>query len=265
MNWTLPGSITVNFTVDENSPLSHSYSPTLNRPARPFTSSPYYLLFNSSELFPGNHSLKINVVDILGDQPLIIDFLTYKPSFSSLKDKPNFAAFDGGNSDGLSSPSASTSTSDPTVSHGPTNNGNDSVNARIGSIIGGVVGGLVFGVLIVILWRFLRKKTKLFQRHTGITPYTLKNANSHPTSSLPERDPERSYSVPFSQKRSSQRRTVKVESKMTASASAAELTNDQTHRMRQHEDLVGTIPRDNEHQPFATGVEEPPPPSYHEL
>ncbi|THU75913.1 hypothetical protein K435DRAFT_879998 [Dendrothele bispora CBS 962.96] len=86
----LPNSIlTMNFTVDSNSTLL-SFSPDkdLNQSS---AGSPHFIYFSDDSLRPGNHTLIVNVEQI-ENTTATIDYLTYKPSFSNLLEKPNFSS-----------------------------------------------------------------------------------------------------------------------------------------------------------------------------
>ncbi|THU98573.1 hypothetical protein K435DRAFT_856579 [Dendrothele bispora CBS 962.96] len=86
----LPNSIlTMNFTVDSNSTiLSFSPDEGLNQSS---AGSPHFIYFSDDLLEPGNHTLIVNVEQI-ENTTVSIDYLTYKPTFSNLLEKPDFSS-----------------------------------------------------------------------------------------------------------------------------------------------------------------------------
>ncbi|KAJ4482594.1 hypothetical protein J3R30DRAFT_3700142 [Lentinula aciculospora] len=105
--WTATGSMGIDFTLDGETTSSLLFVPTGTSTSH--TETPHYLFFSSGILQAGNHTLFKNVTQSDGNQSLIFDYLTYKPSFTSLSSRPNFTASASSRTDGSSPPSPSTS------------------------------------------------------------------------------------------------------------------------------------------------------------
>ncbi|THU98137.1 hypothetical protein K435DRAFT_856961 [Dendrothele bispora CBS 962.96] len=150
-NWNLSGSVVVDFTIDGTSNTSKSFSATIDRPDRVDVSL-NYLLFNTTGLSSGNHTLKIDVADVVGSQSFTIDYLTYQPSFNSLRDKPDFTSMSAG------SGTSSTATIDASPSGGTGPIATESPmpvlrHVNIRKVVGSVVGSVaVLSVLAIFLW-----------------------------------------------------------------------------------------------------------------
>ncbi|KAK7472219.1 hypothetical protein VKT23_000341 [Stygiomarasmius scandens] len=174
-NWTLPGNINVAFTLDGN--MDTRPFPSVDRPPN-LSSSTNFLLFNAVGLSVGNHTIIVELAEVLGNQSLTLDYLTYQPSFSSLSDKPNFAA---------GSPSSTT------VNSTPSQSATDSGAVRASShssaaIIGGVVGGTLLILMLLIYWFRRRRARYRLENHPEkagslITPNPLifPHTSSHTT------------------------------------------------------------------------------------
>ncbi|KAJ6572457.1 hypothetical protein DFH09DRAFT_1277404 [Mycena vulgaris] len=153
MEFTLDGNITTTtFTRDPN-----------------YITKPHFTYFTSAPLKPGNHTLVAKITDVAGAQPPAahIDYITYTPSFLTLRDKPSF-----GSSVANNTQSSGTPTSIP--SHAVTPAGGGQSHSSAGAIAGGVVGGCcVLGILLWLLWRRVWKKNGR-DTDEGVTePFTL--------------------------------------------------------------------------------------------
>ncbi|THV02160.1 hypothetical protein K435DRAFT_836527 [Dendrothele bispora CBS 962.96] len=142
----------LNFTLDGYSQLVTFTNEDLSLPG----GSPHFPYFRNDSLSEGNHTLIMTVVDVTGNTSVIIDYLTYNPSFATVRDKPTFSI-----SNSTSAPSPpETQSPDPTP--GP--------ESDRGAIAGGVVGGVVFLVLLALgVWLVYRKKQqarRLYQRES---------------------------------------------------------------------------------------------------
>ncbi|KAK7434587.1 hypothetical protein VKT23_020123 [Stygiomarasmius scandens] len=162
------------FTVDNNS-LEHQFMPGSsnpydddeNRSSR--AGYPHYVYYQSGPLEPGNHILTVNVTHITNGGmgiSAIIDYLVYKPIFSTLSEKPDF------------SQTASSSVTPSPMSPEPTGAGTtppsfDSSPGANKKVISGAVVGSVVGLALVVfgLWWFCRRR-KIQRRYHLETPIT---------------------------------------------------------------------------------------------
>ncbi|KAK7461015.1 hypothetical protein VKT23_008943 [Stygiomarasmius scandens] len=116
--------------------------------------SPHFPYFRNDSLEEGNHTLIMTVKNVTGNTSVVVDYITYKPSFATLQNKPNFPPINLDNN----TTSAPSPTSTP-----PPNPGDKSNN--VGAIAGGVVGGVAFLVLLVLGFWLLRRKREKQIRH----------------------------------------------------------------------------------------------------
>ncbi|THU77557.1 hypothetical protein K435DRAFT_877696 [Dendrothele bispora CBS 962.96] len=76
----------LNFTLDGYSQAAVFTGETISQPV----GTPHFPYFQNDSLAEGNHTLVMTVDDVTGNTSVVIDYLTYKPSFATLKDKPIF-------------------------------------------------------------------------------------------------------------------------------------------------------------------------------
>ncbi|KIK60515.1 hypothetical protein GYMLUDRAFT_102292, partial [Collybiopsis luxurians FD-317 M1] len=86
-DWTATGSVSLDFTLDNQTTSNDVIVPPGNNPMQ---KTQNYQFYSAPNLTAGNHTLFITVTQSLGNQTFIFDFLTYQPSFDSLATKPNF-------------------------------------------------------------------------------------------------------------------------------------------------------------------------------
>ncbi|THU90209.1 hypothetical protein K435DRAFT_802159 [Dendrothele bispora CBS 962.96] len=112
--------------------------------------STYYVFgVNNPDLPAGNHTLTATIHGAEGSISAYIDYITYKPIFGTLIDKPDF------------------SDSDPTPIPNPnpnTSGSHDSVAVKVGATIGSL---LLITILIASLW-FFKRRQKREKRLRGI-------------------------------------------------------------------------------------------------
>ncbi|THU76281.1 hypothetical protein K435DRAFT_705147, partial [Dendrothele bispora CBS 962.96] len=138
----------LNFTLDGHSQLKVF---TNDGEVSQLGGSPHFPYFRDDSLAEGNHTLIMTVDDVTGNTSVVIDYLTYKPSFATLKDKPTFppVIF---NDNSTSAPNPSQSPDSPP---GPRSNT---------GIIAGSVGGVAFlGFLALGIWLLYRRKRQVRQ------------------------------------------------------------------------------------------------------
>ncbi|KIK60535.1 hypothetical protein GYMLUDRAFT_114404, partial [Collybiopsis luxurians FD-317 M1] len=88
-DWTGTGSVSLDFTLDNQTTSTDVVVPSGNSPPQ---ETQNYQFFSATNLTAGNHTLLINVTQSLGNQTFVFDYLTYRPSFDSLATKPNFTS-----------------------------------------------------------------------------------------------------------------------------------------------------------------------------
>ncbi|KAJ6493851.1 hypothetical protein DFH09DRAFT_357596 [Mycena vulgaris] len=119
-----------------------------------YVTKPHFSYFTSGPLKPGNHTLLAKITDVAGAQlpAAHIDYITYTPSFLTLRDKPNFGSSVANNTQSSGTPT-------PVPSHAVTPAEGGQSHSSAGAIAGGVVGGCcVLGILLWLLWRKVWKK-----------------------------------------------------------------------------------------------------------
>ncbi|THU90433.1 hypothetical protein K435DRAFT_912027 [Dendrothele bispora CBS 962.96] len=135
-------TLTMTFDVDGNSTLGSYFTPASH-------TSLHFVYFSNPDLPAGNHTLTATIHSVKGNISAYIDYITYKPIFSTLIDKPDFSDPD----------PTSISPPDPTPSG---NHGSAAVIA--GATIGPL---LLITILITSLW-FFKQRQKREQRLQGI-------------------------------------------------------------------------------------------------
>ncbi|KIK60516.1 hypothetical protein GYMLUDRAFT_261491 [Collybiopsis luxurians FD-317 M1] len=169
-DWTATGSVSLDFTLDNQTISKDVIVPAGNNPLQETRN---YEFFSATNLTADNHTLLINVTQSLGNQTFVFDFLTYQPSFNSLATKPNFTSSPSEIPPSPSFPPLQ-STSTTALSHH---------NSYSGAIIGAKFGGVMttFALLILVYWRRRtdRKQAYLSER-PRIDPFILE-APTEPT------------------------------------------------------------------------------------
>ncbi|THU76282.1 hypothetical protein K435DRAFT_879433 [Dendrothele bispora CBS 962.96] len=200
----------LNFTLDGHSQVVVFTEDALSQKA----GTPHFPYFRNDSLVEGNHTLIMTVDDATGNTSVIIDYLTYKPSFPTLKDKPTFPPIVFNDN--------STSSPDPPP------------GSNTGTIAGSVVGGVAFlGLLVLGIWLLYKRKRQVrqFDKRESmnisamsdlvVEPFLFQN----PTNPLPRKD---TPSIP------------QVQSS-TSAASWAPSPPQQAELRRQREELEETI------------------------
>ncbi|THV02161.1 hypothetical protein K435DRAFT_922085 [Dendrothele bispora CBS 962.96] len=130
----------LNFTLD-----GHSESVVYTNGGFPQPGgSPHFPYLRNDSLSEGNHTLIMTVVDVTGNTSVVIDYITYKPSFATAGDKPTFPpiSITGSNNTAPAPGPSGTQGSNPTQAPGHKFNK--------GAIAGGVVGGIVVLALLAL-------------------------------------------------------------------------------------------------------------------
>lgn len=140
-----PGDVFISYTVD-GSPKTqriHSSSPE-NLSGTPIDRM-NYLLLDTGSLSTGKHEVRVVLEQLEGaDQKLIVDYLTYAPSFDNL----------------ASMPSPANGTIVGTPSEAPARSSGIS-KSLVGPIVGGVVGGVLFICLAIGLLFWIQRRRYL--------------------------------------------------------------------------------------------------------
>ncbi|KAJ7278785.1 hypothetical protein C8J57DRAFT_1304524 [Mycena rebaudengoi] len=171
-----------------------------------YVTKPHFRYFSSGTLKSGNHTLIGKILAAAGSpSPAAqIDYITYKPSFLTLHDKPNF-----GSSLGNVNSTHSTNAPDPTKSSSQSSSSRAAPTT--GAIAGGVVGGLLLVVCILgALWAARRKRQRSPKPDLSTQPFTsmaqpqhlfydtstTKGSSNHSPLSLPVSENPAPYSSP---------------------------------------------------------------------
>ncbi|KAE9402859.1 hypothetical protein BT96DRAFT_522469 [Gymnopus androsaceus JB14] len=86
--WQTSGNMTVAFSVDDEPTTTQTF-PRGNHVSY-VTTTTNYAFFEDDSLSSGNHTLTVNIIEVNGNSSMIVDCLTYIPSFSTLASKPHF-------------------------------------------------------------------------------------------------------------------------------------------------------------------------------
>ncbi|KAF5365430.1 hypothetical protein D9758_010852 [Tetrapyrgos nigripes] len=76
----------MNFTVDSNTTLTTFSSDSITE-----IGIPHFLYFENQSLQPGNHTMVATITLVQGNTSASIDYLTYKPAFGTVLEKPVFS------------------------------------------------------------------------------------------------------------------------------------------------------------------------------
>lgn len=125
-----------------------------------------HLLFSLDALSPGNHTLLINITEC-DNQMLMLDYLTYSPSFPTLKDMPDLTSITlphtASNVNGTISANA---TATATPSSMASDEHLASKKVPVGPIVGGTCAGLVvLTLLLLFFYRRFRMKNAPIQEN----------------------------------------------------------------------------------------------------
>lgn len=134
------GSFNLSFQIDNQSPSTKMFSSQGSDPQAKDTQEEHnFKLFDTGELQAGNHTVLLNLTACT-DQTLMVDFLTYTPSFSTLATMPNLT---------------SSSDSAQTVSSTSSSSASSSTKVSVGAIVGGTLGGCALLILLgfLLFWR----------------------------------------------------------------------------------------------------------------
>lgn len=185
MSFGSSGTINALFSIDGESATPRSF--TANGVANDgLTNASNYQLFSNINLTAGEHTLRVNVTDVTGNLPFIIDYLTYVPTFFSLSSKPDFTGQPAIGSSNVSSNSFSSISSalESSGSSGPSSRTDTSSSGSskipAGPMAGGVIGGLaVIAMIIGTILYFYRRQPNSNSNHFETTPYYTSYSQSN--------------------------------------------------------------------------------------
>lgn len=171
MSYGSSGSINAIFSIDGESSTPRSFSANTTA-INGLTNATNYQLFSTTNLSPGEHTLRVNVTGMTGNLPFIVDYLTYVPTFFSLGSKPDFTGQPG---IGSSNPDSTSSNSSSNGSSGSGSNGSSGSNGTststgndtsssgssktpVGAIAGGIIGALAVVALLLGAFIYFRRR-----------------------------------------------------------------------------------------------------------
>ncbi|KAF5355510.1 hypothetical protein D9758_006417 [Tetrapyrgos nigripes] len=247
INPMLPGTeLEMNFTIDSNS-TQQVYLFDTSSDALKFTSgSPHFVYFSNDALEEGDHILTGTVTRTSGNVSAIIDYLTYKPSFATLMDKPVFSSPADPVSSTTMAPTSSGSSS-TSAQASPEHVGEHGLN---GGAIGGIVSVSVGSSGELHEAQDLCKDSLICVSIANITYPPLLTRSQQPSHSEPDpytlRSPTDSHISPVSQKT----RTIPP-------ALSTMSREKRTELQRQRDELVrGVRDLETQSQAFAEGSED---------
>jgi hypothetical protein len=159
-SWTNIGNISVAYTLDGIVEMqSYSVTESSHQYTTADGEATNFLFFEKDAIPPGDHTLIMNITDIL-NQTFIFDYLVYSPSFSSLATMPNLTSTTTMSSASSTSKPSPNSSSFTAAQTGVTSSqGNKASATSLGITIGEAVGGtLVLIGLAVIAFLYLRNR-----------------------------------------------------------------------------------------------------------
>ncbi|KAJ7670868.1 hypothetical protein DFH06DRAFT_1468558 [Mycena polygramma] len=149
IDFTLDGNATTKVFTYSNDPLA--------------TVKPNVVYFNAAlDAATGNHTLVAKIVDVAGNPPpaAIIDYITYRPSFATIADKPKFlvpasnaTGAASSTSSGTALSSASSTATVPAIIGGPVKH-----RTPVGAIVGGVLGGCLLIAMLAGTFYLVRRR-----------------------------------------------------------------------------------------------------------
>jgi hypothetical protein len=156
-SWANLGILSANYTLDGNTmPVTFSVTPSTFQFVNNYGQVSNTLMFSDNTIQPGDHILVVNITQSV-NQTLMLDYITYLPSFSTLATMPNLTSTTSTTSSAGVPASTTLSTQSITASSQGNNVGN-SKSAPIGAIVGVVVGGLAAIAILFFLLFWLRKR-----------------------------------------------------------------------------------------------------------
>ncbi|KAJ7582323.1 hypothetical protein C8J56DRAFT_895110 [Mycena floridula] len=162
--WEQLGAVELVATVDDQPPVTKTFDARTDTHHGTMLREVNFVLFTTPDLKAGSHTVSFNLTKCV-NQTLIIDYITYEPSFSSLATMPNLT--------GLAFPfpstipttsQSSTSSPSPTKSIPSTQKPPVASKSHVAPLIGGILAGLVLLSCIgfLLFWRHRRRQKQQF-------------------------------------------------------------------------------------------------------
>jgi hypothetical protein len=159
----------MNFTLDGVTTTQHYFVGNISSFGVLTFHFPY---FRNDTLPSGNHILIATIVDVIGNATASIDYITYRPNFALVAEKPIFPDLPSATGINGTASSPSATLPSPSVIHSPSATPSLAPNRPpklhpIGAIVGGTIAGVV---LVVVLWFGLwcRQKRKKLRSNENI-------------------------------------------------------------------------------------------------
>ncbi|KAJ7571942.1 hypothetical protein C8J56DRAFT_1083855, partial [Mycena floridula] len=155
-DWDQLGSYELTSTINDELPVSKTFDARNDSNPEAYHQQLNFVLF-FRELEAGNHTATFTLSKCV-NQTLIVDYITYKPSFSSLSTMPNLTGST------FSLPS-NTSTADPTSLTNPSLPApNNSANSKlhIAPLVAGLMAGLALlsCLILLFIWQHRRRQNR---------------------------------------------------------------------------------------------------------
>ncbi|KAF8182042.1 hypothetical protein BJ912DRAFT_601602 [Pholiota molesta] len=182
-SWTNIGNISVAYTLDGIVEMqSYSVTESSHQYTTADGEATNFLFFEKDAIPPGDHTLIMNITDIL-NQTFSFDYLVYSPSFSSLATMPNLTSTTTMSSaSSTSKPSPNSSSFTAAQTRVTSSQGNKASATSLGITIGEAVGGtLVLIGLAVIAFLYLRNRHSKVIRAISPAQRSVSSTNDYPS------------------------------------------------------------------------------------
>ncbi|KAJ7577532.1 hypothetical protein C8J56DRAFT_368044 [Mycena floridula] len=155
-SWSQPGSYDITVTIDDQNPFTVTWNSSAPHQLVDVPDQPNFKLFSTGDLPAGNHTIIVNLTRC-DTQTLVIDYIQYTPSFSSLATMPNLTnARSSISSSSPAGPSSTSPVTSPVITTG-------SKKSTAGTIAGGVIGSIALLVIIALLLLWWRRRNAISQ------------------------------------------------------------------------------------------------------
>ncbi|KAJ7572277.1 hypothetical protein C8J56DRAFT_875883 [Mycena floridula] len=154
-DWDQLGSYELTSTIDDEPPVSKIFDARNDLNPNKYQQQPNFLLFSTEELEAGNHTVTFTLSKCV-NQTLIVDYITYAPSFSTLLTMPNLT--------GLTFPFdvPTAGPTSPTNSSFPAPNNPANSKSHMAALVAGLVAALCLLSCLILLciWWHRRRQNR---------------------------------------------------------------------------------------------------------